>query len=247
MKKISVRPKEYEEVFITTLIPYGDCDCIVRLFGKKTGRFGAYMKGGVKPSKRRLGIIQAPSFGLAEFVPPSTAMQMAKLYAVDIHPMCQNFYVSLRSFAFVSYVAEILEVFLPEQEQMPELFELLVELLPLLGCQEPKPQLLRAFELKLLYFCGYLPDLEQEGEEGKPFVAYDPLSCQFLTEGKAGAVDFSQDARKIALQLLLTPLDSLPQVDVDVLKAVGRIFLGRLWLMGKLPLKSVSFLKSIGA
>jgi len=91
--------------------------------------------------------------------------------------------------------------------------------------------LLRAFELRLLLASGYLPD----------------LSAHALPTGEPNLdACLTQEARAASIKLIQAPLESLPHIDMDTLRAVARIFLYRLKQMKQAPLKSVMFLKDLG-
>ena len=57
----SSRPLDYDEAIITSMVRYGEADCIVRLFCAKKGSISAFVKNGLKSSKTRGSIIQAPA------------------------------------------------------------------------------------------------------------------------------------------------------------------------------------------
>jgi DNA repair protein RecO len=240
------RPLEYDEAIVTSLVRYGEADCIARLFCRERGRLVAFCRGGLKPSARRGGILQAPArahVGLQ--IRPNS--DLASLMQIDLAAHTLLLSSQLRSFGLASYVAEVVELFIPEHEPAFEVFDLLDTMLKEFSVQNTGPAILRAFELKLLAYCGYLPDLTDVVDcPGKSVMAYDSINGHLLASWQPGLVAFDESARQAALSLLCEPLESVQSHSEPVLRMVAQIFYGRLRQHSKGPLRSVEFLKSVG-
>jgi recombinational DNA repair protein (RecF pathway) len=110
-----------------------------------------------------------------------------------------------------------------------------------------RPELLRAFELKLLAYVGHLPDLKEAVDYPlQKVAAYDPASGHLLATAEFGTVAFDEDARVSALALLNAPIADVPSQDAQTLRQIAKIFSFRLHEQKKGPLKSVEFLKELG-
>lgn len=237
----------FEDVIITSLVRYADADCIVRLLGRDRGRFAAFAKNGLKPSRARGSLVQAPARGVAGFSHKPHA-DLAKLHQLDLAAHSYSLSTHLKSFGWACYVSELTELLLPEQEPAPQVFDWLDEVFVLLAKHQTNPCLLRSFELKLLAYSGYLPDLTRcVDDPNKPPVAYDPIAGHLCSEvaGRQSSVPFDESAQQTALVLLEAPLGHLPLVQEPVLRMVSRIFALRLGQVSHQPLRSVAFLKSI--
>ncbi len=239
-RSILSRAQEYSDAFISSIIRYGERDCIVRVFLRHEGRMVLFYKNGM--GTKHGGAIQAPSFARVGFTSASE-QKMRRLYSADIDPA--RLPLDLKSFAYLSYLAEVLERLLPEGESAEPIFEVLEETAFALIKLGPEPSLLRAFELKILDFCGYLPDFF-DFEQGPDFF-YDPLSCRLEHEAKDHSFLLKNSALQLAVAMLSSPIGSVLSQDNDDLLCLGRIFRSRLSLLGIKELKSVNFLKQLSA
>ncbi len=222
------RPLEYDEAFVTSLVRYGEADCIARLFCKKKGRLSAFVKNGLKPSRTRGGMMQAPMLakvGLA--ISPNR--DLARLGQIDVDPMSYAVAGHLQQWGWACYLTEIVEIFVPENDAAEQIFDCYKQAFALLAKGQGTPALLRALELKILHHSGYLPDLS-----GPVDSATDVC------------VPFDEPARLAALSLFEADLDALPAVEMATLRVVAQIFWYRLKQLSHRPLRSVQFLKSIG-
>lgn len=226
----------YEEALITSIVRYGEADCIVRMLCQERGRRGAFFKQGLAFKKGK-GAIQAPMFARVGLI--EHPHKLATMVSCDGDPS-HIMPCSLKVFAYQAYVAELIEKLLPEAEAAPEIFALAQEVHEALLAHGSQPCILRAFELKLLDYCGYLPELPQES----PIVAFDPLNQRFLLEYQEGSLLFSNDAARLARAMLIAKVGSISYEGTELMM-IGRIFHNRLKLMGLLPLKSVEFLKQL--
>jgi len=152
---------------------------------------------------------------------------------------------SLKAFGYAAYFAELIEKFLPEADPSPAIFLTIEEMLQSLVNHGAQAFLLRAFELRLLSYCGYLPEMPNDKDEAR-VVAFDPVGCRLLSASCENSVPFSSQAVRLAKTMLIAKIGSV-NYDHPVLELlmIGRIFQSRLRLMGLGPLKTVSFLKQI--
>jgi len=225
-KTVFRRPLEYDEAIVTSMVRYGEADCIVRLFCKKKGFISAFVKNGLKPSKSRGSVLQAPSRAkVGLLIKPNAGL--VQLVEVDIDAHIFMLSRSLRLLGWASYIVEISEIFLPELEPAPEVFDWIDGLFKSFANEKGTASQLRAFELKLLRFCGYLPDLKSQ-VESSAFSNLDDLAC------------------KAAFHLVNSSLETVPDYEEPVLRMVAKIFWNQLRSFHRGSLHSVEFLKSVG-
>lgn len=216
------RPLEYDEAIITSMVRYGEADCIVRLFCAQKGSVGAFVKNGLRSSKTRGSIIQAPARAyVGTFSKPN--VNLHRLVQVEIASATFLLSNNLRMWGFAAYIAELIELFLPIEEPAEAVFKWADNLFTIFAQGLGTASQLRAFELKLLNHCGYLPDLTSAVHK----VASD------------------ESVRQAALCLLNCSLNESPEYDELLLRQVAAIFFNHLRSFHKGPLRSVDFLKSL--
>jgi DNA repair protein RecO len=237
------RPAVFDYALITSFLPYGDCDAVVRLLTKNSGRITAFSRRGLS-NKKSGSVLQAPCFAEVSYVMGDEG-KLHQLKTCDIEPSTYLLAGGLKVLGYSAYVAEVVEYFLPEGEAALEVFSLCQETFTELCRRGAHSVVLRAFELKLLNFCGYMPHIFEMAEETQTVVAYDPVNCVFLDELTDGAVAFNEAAVQMAHQLLSEPVALAQCNDSELLKMVGQLFLSRLRLFNRPPLKSVRFLNQL--
>jgi DNA repair protein RecO len=235
------RPIHYDDAFITSIVRYGESDCIVRIFTRKFGRINAFFKRGFL-GKKGIGLVQALALARVGLI--YTSNKLSCLVTCDLDPKVIIRSSSLKAFGYIAYMAELIEKFLPQEDFAPEIFSLVEDVFADLLVNQARPSLLRAFELKLLDCCGYMPELPSLKEE-KKIIAFDPVSSKFLFETSSNFLPFSYSAIMLVRSMLIAKVGSINYEGNDELMMIGRIFQSRLKLMGLLPLKSVAFLKQL--
>ena len=216
-------------------------DCIVRLFTRKSGRIAAFFKKGLLAKKGNTSA-QAPALANVGII--DSTFRLSRLVALEILPTTLSLMATLRAFGYAAYLAELVEKFLPEGDPSPEIFLNVEETLSGIMQHGAKAFLLRSFELRLLDYSGYLPELPGLDDEDK-IVAFDPVGCKLLTTASDESIPFSASAVRIARTMLIAKIGTVNYDDSVELLMIGRIFQSRLRLMGFGPLKSVAFLRQI--
>lgn len=231
------------DAFLTSLIRYGDSDAIVRIFSRDKGRLSGFCKRAYKPSKSRGGNLQVPSLAHIGIIEKANA-DMVNLVGIDLNPATYRLTTRMKNFGYFSYLCEITEVFIPEREPVEDVFDLLTSAFTIIGSGEVDAHLLRAYELKLLHACGYLPDLGDSVNSKFHPPKYLESDWSALIEKEI--ISFEAVAKLAAINLLESPLGGSDKFDLNVLRMVGKIFVANLRMVKKAPLKSVAFLKSLG-
>jgi recombination protein O len=243
MRACFKKPLVHDEAFVTSIVRYGESDCIVRLFVKERGRITAFFKNGLGLKKNDRGTVQSPAFARVAYMPRDED-KMARLDSLDLAPESFLWASSLKLFAYGNYLAELLEKLLPEEEPAPHVFSLLEETKASCIAQGAQGYILRAFELKLLKYLGYLPQIPPTLGAS---VFYDPIHCNFSSINNSQAYEFLGSTLELAQSLLINPIGGFCCQEEKELIAIGRIFYGRLRLMNLLPLKSATFFRAIAS
>lgn len=232
-KALISRPIIYDEALITSVLRYGEADCIVRLFTLGQGRLSAFYKKG--SSAKKTGVAQALALGQVGLM--KNQGKLLRMVSCDLDPGALNIF-DVRSFAYRAYLAELIEKFLPEEEPALEMF-LAIKQAFLAIEKAPCSSILRAFEVKLLDYCGYWPEMIDT-----EVIAFDPQNFRFLDKVRENAWEFSSKAMEMAQSMLIAKIGSINYEGPSELLMIGRIFQNRVRLMG-CELKSASFLKQL--
>lgn len=233
------RPAIFDDALITSYFSYGEKDAIVRLFTKSEGRISAFFRNALSIKQKSTSPLQAPTFAHVSFILNESG-KLAALKSVDIEP--STFLgQSAKILGFKSYVAELVEYFLPEGMQESEVYDLCLEVFHELTVQGPNTAFLRSFEVKLLNACGYLPELSSDSS----IKAFDPEACVFLSTPHEGTKPFSDEALKLLQIFLEEPIKSASCPDKDLERMVAQVFIARLKLFNRAPLKSVRYLQQL--
>jgi DNA repair protein RecO (recombination protein O) len=243
---------------VLRLVDYGESDRIVSLYGRATGKVSALARG-ARRSKRRFGP------GLALFAHGTATLVErpgAELWRLDGFELLRDFSglaQDLGRFAHASYAVELIRELCPPHEAHEGIHDLGAWFLAALGDAEPRPELLRCFELKLLAELGFAPALERcaacgSAELDYPGQVFDLRrggvvcrACARVGQPGGGAVLLPASTRAAlcraqaaplaeALRLSFAPADNA--VARDVVLAVVTDHVGR-------PLRSIEFLRKL--
>lgn len=234
------KPLLFDQAFLTSLIPYSEHSAIVRAFLPNKGRISLFCQGAFKVSPKKPYTLQAPGFAKISYW-ESNHNSLDKLIDFNLDPNLHIICSSLKSIGYFAYIAEIIEIMIPEEDPAPSIYNDSLSLYKKLTTVGAHPQFLRAFELKLLAHAGFLPELIFE----EKITAFDYLQSQFLEKKSENSVPFSVEGIKMARRLLIDPIDEIFCNDIHLLRMIGRLFSIRLKLLGKTNLKSIAFLKNI--
>jgi len=124
------------------------------------GRLATVAKGALRPKspfRGKLDLFYRADFSFSR----SRRSELHTLREVSLretHPVLRQELACLRQ---ASYCATLVEQTCETETPLPAVFELMIGLLKHLGAHEPQPQVMFAFELKLLSELGLKPDLER--------------------------------------------------------------------------------------
>lgn len=234
-----------DDALILGLVPYGESDLVVRLFGRERGRVSAFARGARSSKRRFSGGLSPLSFGRA-LLRPRRGAELLSLEAFEPDGRFFGLSEEPGRYGRAAYLAEVTERLVPEEEPVPALFDLLLTALARLSSGAADARLLRGYELKLLEETGYLPDLSSASDSpDEAPLLLDTRSGALVAHDGPGTVPYPPRAQAAALALLSAPLDEPPSVKTEVLREVSRLFACHLRLMGVRDLRSVAFLRSL--
>jgi DNA repair protein RecO (recombination protein O) len=144
------------EAIVIRSIDYGEGNKILTLFAKEAGKVSVMARGAKKLKSRHTAISQPFTYG--EFVFFKSG-QMGTLSSGEIWNGYRRLREDIRKAAYASYLMEMTERTLEDNERKPQLFEQLKASLDALD-EDKDPQIIvHLYEMKILDMSGYRPEL----------------------------------------------------------------------------------------
>jgi DNA repair protein RecO (recombination protein O) len=239
-----------EEIIILKEVKYKDNDKILHCFSRRRGKIQIMAKNSRKTNSRNLSLTQTLSH-------ISVDLYKGKgMYSLSDGEVLNSFY-SLKNnydgFVYSSYVLEILNHVLQENENYSKLFDMTVKLFTLLSeSVENIEVLIGAYEIKLVSLLGYKPWLESciscGSKEGKfAFSISDGgLVCRCCRENGRNYVYLNEGEINCLKMLIKTKFDDMGKIDCcskKILKLAGLYFR---YHIGKNNFKSLKLLGGNG-
>jgi len=139
--------------------PYGESDKIVTFLSEDAGKLTGIAKG-ARNSRRRFANCLDPFTVVRVHFRVRPGAGLVFMETCDLLATAQAL-IEPAKFAYGSYLVELTDQLTAEGQPVPELYHLLVEALELLRQGPATAAFLRAFELRLLYYAGYEPQLQE--------------------------------------------------------------------------------------
>lgn len=210
-----------EEVFVIRKIDFKESDQIVRLFGKKRGKFSGIAKGARKLSSKFGSVFDLLNRSEVVFYQSSGISFISEAEVLDnwegLRESGRTINVGLRCARFINRVIH-------DDQPEPGVYELFYDTIDTLDRDQSKPNVLElGFYFKGLKLLGYEPQLEECNQCGKHLeeeikMSFQPdkggLVCSQCSQEKS--IPIAQGDRKSLMQLL-----NLPQRNVVRLKMSG--------------------------
>ena len=201
MMGASARQRLYRtEAVILRRQDFGEADKLLTLYTPRLGKTRVLAKGVRRPKSRKGGHVELFTH---------SSLLIAKGRSLDIVTQAETIhsFLPIRSelerTSYAYYAAELLDRFTTEGEENQALFDLLLDTLSRLADGEDPDFVLRFFELRLLGYAGYRPQLFQcvrcaRGMETTTGVLFSPadggLLCLRCGEGERGCQEVSPGA-----------------------------------------------------
>jgi len=133
-----------------------EADRIITIYTRQAGKKRAIAYGVEKPTSKKRGAVQPFSCSKLMLRRGGELETVSQGEGVEIFPAIRQ---SLQGLTVASYLAELVDVFTPDEDPNPAVFQLLLETLGGLGGDYDFAAV-RAFEIKLLSLIGFQPGLD---------------------------------------------------------------------------------------
>jgi DNA repair protein RecO (recombination protein O) len=218
---LSLRDRLYRtEAIILRRQDFGEADRLLTLYTPGFGKARVLAKGVRKPTSRKAGHVELLTH---------SRLLVAKGRNLDIVTQAETINAflpirdGLRKTSCAFYVAELVDKFTEEGEENRRLFDLLLSALFRLGDAQDTSLVLRYFELRLLDYVGYRPQLSQCVRCGRPSGTdaglFNPseggVLCLPCGQGERGCRDVSPQVLASLLYLQSRDYDQCCRLTVD--------------------------------
>jgi DNA repair protein RecO (recombination protein O) len=200
---VSARERTYRtEAIVLRRKDFGEADRVLTLFTPELGKVRVVAKGIRKPRSRKAGHLELFT---------CSRLLLAKGRDLDVITQAETVlaYRPLREDllrgAYAAYAVELLDRFMPDEQENAELYALLRAMLGWLCGPDDLTLAARYYELQLLSLAGFQPDLRQCVVGGEKIVAEDQffspeaggVVCPHCKENQPGSVPISLSALKV--------------------------------------------------
>lgn len=140
-------------------VDYGDYDLILNFLTRERGKISAIAKS-AKRSQRRFGGILELFYTLDIVVNQKRGKGLALVQEASLAQPLFNVGADIRKTAYASYWAELINLWLEEGREQPDLYDLMVHVLSELDAGTVSPELLSIFfQMRFLGLSGLCPNL----------------------------------------------------------------------------------------
>ncbi|MGV8145627.1 MAG: DNA repair protein RecO [Alkaliphilus sp.] len=208
------------EGFVIKSIKYSEYDSIVTIFAREIGKVSAIAKGARRPKSSLKAGVQP--FSYSEFI----LYKGKSLYTVNQCDPIEIFY-SLREdifkLAYASYILELVNAVIIEEQTNNRLFNLLGKTLYMLKKKNIETNIIvRAFEMQFLEFAGLSPHINSCVECGNEEMIKHKFShresgllCEQCFVKDKGAVDVSKHTMRLAKYLLNADIKKITKLEIS--------------------------------
>lgn len=229
----------------------GEADRVLILLSEDFGKFEAVTKGARRGRSRFVGNTLPFNYLKALFF---TGKSMDTLSQAElIHPFSQ-LREDLYKLAYATYWVELIDGFVPEREEVRELFRFLLAAFVVLE-RTVEPQLLNlAFEIRILNYLGYRPELDHCAGCGEQLAVVRYFSataggmvCERCHTSYRDLLPAGPEERDLLLSLITTDLRELAALKPIPSASGGAGLILRSFIEARMEraLKSRTFLDSI--
>ncbi|AFS78816.1 DNA repair protein RecO [Gottschalkia acidurici 9a] len=199
---------------------YSESDRILTIFTKDKGKIQAIAKGARKPKSKLISSTE--TFCYSEFI----LYKGKSLYNINQGDVIDSFY-SLREdiykLSYATYILELVDSSLLDEEPNDILFELLVKTLKILSeAKGNYKKLLLAFQIKYISFIGYKPQLNQCVNCGNDLtnnIRFNIIQGGTVCENCFSNSTYEKDVKHTTVnnmrKLMYSKLDELKDIDID--------------------------------
>lgn len=241
------------DAFVLKSRKYNEADSLLVLFSRKMGRISAVAKGSRRAKSQMLAGIQP--FCYSHFL----LYQGRSMYTVNQVDTLKTFYPlreDYRRLTYASYLVELIEIEIREEQSHPQLFNLFGKALSLLSEETTEIEtLIRSFELQFMTVCGYEPNLFycthcQKSTEEKWYFSLSQggLVCSQCRSKEEGTLQISETCLKLARYLQTKNIKDAQHLKIhprlnEELQWINKVYL--LYHMGRYQFKSLRLLPQV--
>lgn len=241
------------EGIVLRQINFKESDKILTVFSRNNGKVQVIAKGARRPKSNLFSSAQIFTYG--EFV----LYKGKNFYHLNQGEVINSFYgirEDLAKLAYATYLIELIDAGVMEEEPNERLFQLLIKsLLTLIGMKENYLKLIVAFELKFITFIGYRPQLSRcvtcntiISDKIRFSVKFGGVQCEDCFKKDIHSFDINKEILNDMNKLLFVRLENLSKLKIDmgnmikIHKLMVKYILGHL---GKSRFKTLEFIKLI--
>ncbi|WP_202080673.1 DNA repair protein RecO [Caldalkalibacillus salinus] len=139
---------------------YGEGNKILTVYTREAGKISLMARGAKKPKSRLSSVSQLFTYGHYMFY-RGTAKGMGTLSQGDMIESFRDLRQDLTKTSYAAYFADLLHRLTEEHDASEYIFQMIIELFKQLEDEKDPEILARLFELKMLVYGGYRPELSQ--------------------------------------------------------------------------------------
>ena len=212
------RPRAYRsEALVLKTSPMGEAGLIVTLYSGEAGKLRAAAHGIRKPTSKMVGHLEPLNRVELSLVRSGSGDSMDNITQAQVVESFPGLKANLESISKAVYMAELVDGFGVEGGGNPEVYSVLVDTLRLLDSHPQGDIALRYFEVQLLKFSGFMPELyrcvecRQEISPGQHVFSPDVggTLCRRCTPGGPRIMGLSINALKVLRFLDRTSITEL--------------------------------------
>lgn len=223
------------EGLVIRSLDYGEGNKIITIFTEDYGKIGVMARGAKKMNSRHSAASQL--FTCAEFVFYRVGTKLGNLNSAEIVNSHRRLREDLLLSAYASYMTELTERLLAEQEANPWLFRQFKAALYHLDDGKDASVITHIYEMKVLRHAGYVPEFERcvscgnSAHEARDFsVRLGGVLCSSCARGQSEAIKLSEQALKLLRLFVRIDLARLGKVEVKDENKAQIKHLMRSWL-----------------
>ena len=240
------------EAFVITQADYSEADRLYSVFTRKKGKIKVFARSVRKSRSRKAGHLQPLSLIHLMLAKGKTFWIITQSDTLKAYLPIKN---DLEKTASALYIFELLDRFAPEEEPLIPLFALVKDTMSRIEEEEDAFLPIKYYELRLLKFTGYMPDLVTCVQCGKKIQAQD----QFFSAQRGGVLcpacgkqivqsrEITLPALKYLRYIQRTPYQELAKIDPPavVRKEIDTIMLYYLTYITEKNLNTPAFITQI--
>lgn len=242
----------HSEAFVITQTDYSEADRLYTLFTRKKGKLKVFARSVRKSRSRKAGHLQPLSLIQLMLAKGKTFWIITQSDTLKAYLPIKN---DLEKTASALYIFELLDRFAPEEEPLIPLFNLVKDTMSRIEEEGDAFFPIKYFELRLLKFTGYMPDLVNCVQCGKEIQAQN----QFFSAQRGGVLcpscgrqisqskEITLPALKYLRYIQRTPYENLTKIDPPdvVRKEIDAIMLYYLTYVTEKNLNTPAFIAQI--